>query len=163
MPSNKVASKEVLRIALEEQRREYDELTAMKNAVAVKTLTLTGAGLALLTYLYGGGNLFFPQELYGRVFYIVGALLTVGSVSVLLFATKPTGKWELPPQDVDLEELTEDDEREYLEYMKRRYLTCWNLNSKYYNMKQRLMNMSFYPLVFGAIILVVIKIFGGQL
>lgn len=153
---------EVLRITIEEQRREYDLLNEAKHQVATKTLTLAGAGLALLTFLYSSGDLFVPNELYGKVFYIVGAFLTIGAVCVLLYATKPSGRWELPPETSRLENLDDKDERKYLEYVKDRYLTCYNLNAKHYQTKQRLMNTSFYPLVFGAIILVTIKIFGGQ-
>lgn len=152
----------VLRIAIEEQRREYDLLNDAKHRVAAKTLTLAGAGLALLTFLYSSGKLFIPNEMYGKVFYAVGALLTLGAVSVLLYATKPAGRWELPPEVGHLENLNEKDERRYLEYVKDRYLACYQLNAKHYQTKQRLMNMSFYPLVFGAIILIVIRIFGGQ-
>jgi len=153
---------EVLRITVEEQRREYDILSDSKHRVANKTLTLTGAGLALLTFLYADGEIFIPTEIYGQIFYTVGALLNIGALATLLFATKPSGTWELPPEIDTLESLDEKDERKYLEYIKNRYITCYKSNAKHYQTKQRLMNMSFYPLVFGAIILIIIKLFGGQ-
>lgn len=158
----KVPSVEVLRIAIDEQRRVYDEISNSKHAVAVKTITLAGAGLALLTYLYADGNLFIPDEQYGKIFYFVGALLTLSAISMLLFATKPLGKWMVPTENTRLKELAERDERKYLEYVSKSYTDCFDHNLKHYHHKQRLMNYAFYPLVFGAIILVVIKIFGGQ-
>lgn len=135
----------------------------MKQNVNIKTLTLAGAGLAVLTYLYGSGDFFIPDEVYGKIFYAIGATLLVGAVSVLLYAVKPSGKWELPTETKQsLQGLSETDKRKYLEYVKDRYIYCYTENGRYYHSKQRLMNLSFYPLVFGAIILVVIKIFGGQ-
>lgn len=155
---------EVLRLAVQEQRRVYDEVNIASQQVRVRILTLVGAGLALLTYLYsnqGSSNpLFIPSTLYGKIFYMFGLLLTLGSIGLLLFATKPGGTHELPTESVHLSNLTEKDEYAYLEYLKDRYLQCYQQNSAHYSSKFKLLNLSFLPLVFGATILIVLKTFG---
>lgn len=154
----------VLQATIAEQRRVYDELVDMKRQVNIKTLTLTGAGLALLTYLYSGGNLFIPDEIYGRILYVIGAILTFGAIGTLMYAVKPKGNWEMPTETEEkLKHLSDQDEREYLEYVKNRYIYCYEHNTKYYHSMQRLMSLAFYPLVFGAIILVTIKVLEGNL
>src|SRR4051812_24138100 len=80
----------VLRIAIEEQRRVYDELNEATASIKIKILTLTGAGLALLTFLYANPSnlknpLFIPPQIYGKIFYIVGLILTLGSLGMLLY------------------------------------------------------------------------------
>lgn len=154
----------VLKTAIEEQRRVYDELVDSKKHLDIKTLTLTGAGLALLTYLYASGSLFIPEQLYGQILYVVGALLLFGAVGTLLYAVKPSGQWEFPTEtDEKLVNLSETDEQAFLIYVKNRYIYCYKHNIKYYSKKQRLMNLSFFPLVFGGIILVGIKVLEGTL
>lgn len=164
MVSVKKPSVPVLQATIAEQQRVYDELVESKRQVNIKTLTLGGAGLALFTYLYTGGDLFIPDEIYGRILYVIGAVLALGAEGVLLFAIKPSGRWELPTEsEHKLKNLSETSERDYLEYIKDRYIYCFKHNSKHYSKKQRLMNLSFFPLVFGAIILVAIKVLEGAL
>ena len=157
-------SVEVLKVTIDEQRRVYDELVDSKKHLDIKTLTLTGAGLALLTYLYASGNLFVPEQLYGQILYVIGAVLAFGAVGTLLYAVKPSGQWQFPTEtDEKLVDLAEADEQAYLVYVKNRYIYCYKNNIKYYSKKQRLMNLSFFPLVFGGIILVAIKVLEGTL
>jgi len=161
----KKPSIEVLRIAIDEQRREHDELTSAFERLRFKILTLLGGGLALLTFLYSNPNpknpLFLPSELYGKIFYFAGLVLIVGALSALLHATRPSGVWEVAPEADKLKRLSEDDQAKYLAYVSKRYLVCYKNNCKEYSTKHKFLNMSFYPLVFGAIILIVIKLFGG--
>lgn len=64
----------ILEIAIEEQRRVFDHLNAGYEQAKVKLLTFIGAGLALMTYLFSSGNLFVPEELYGKIFYFTGLI-----------------------------------------------------------------------------------------
>jgi hypothetical protein len=156
---------EVLEIAVEEQRRVYDWLAGSYQQLRVKIITFLGGGLAVLTYLYtdiGPGRLFIPQEGYGKIFYFSGLALIVVSLAGLLIALKPT-HWEFPIELKDLENIKEKDRREYLDYVNKRYLLCYNLNIVPYELKHKIFNGCFYPLVFGTIILVVLKIFGEYL
>ena|SRR5579862_8159721 len=160
-------SVEVLRVAIEEQRRFHDELTEAYHGVSVKILTLAGGGLALLTFLYSNpadpkNPLFIPQQLYGKIIYFAALLSTLAALGLLIHGIKPTGQWEVAPETEALESLDETDEHKYLLYVKNRYVACFKNNLKEYSFKHKYLKLSFYPLVFGAIILVVIKLFGAQ-
>ena len=165
LTNGKKCSKEVLLISIDEQRRVYDELNEYSNQVKVKILTLLGAGLALLTFLYANPSdkenpLFIPPTLYGKIFYVAGIVLTLGALSILLYATKPGGEHEVPTEVAVLKDLDTREEYEFLEYVNDRYIACYKVNVSHYQSKYKLLNIAFLPLVFGAIILIVLKIFG---
>jgi hypothetical protein len=79
-----------------------------------------------------------------------------------MMALKPM-HWEFPIELKDLENIKETTAEEYLDYVNKRYLLCYNMNIVGYELKHRLFNACFYPLIFGAILLVVLKIFGERL
>jgi len=84
----------------------------------------------------------------------------IGAISLLM--TNLTGAdWEVSTENKKLARLSEEDEAEYLEYVKERYIECYNTNVNTYTRKQNILNKAFFPLVFGAIILVVLNLFGG--
>jgi hypothetical protein len=151
----------ILRIAIEEQRRVYDWLCVSYEQARVKILAFLGGGLALMTFLYSDRRLFIPHEVYGKIFYFVGLGLILGALGILFHALRAM-PWEFPIETKDLKKLPTKKKVKYLEYTKERYLICYDINIKAYETKQKYLNMAFYPLIFGAIILVVLNLFGGQ-
>jgi hypothetical protein len=152
--------KEILKIAIEEQRRVCDWITHNYDNVRNKILALLGGGLAALTFLYASdGGLFIPEEVYGKIFYFSGLFLTLMALSTLIAALRPM-PWEFTIEDKELNKIdTVSSELEYLQYTKEKHMEAYKLNIHTYEYKQRLFNFSLYPLVFGAMILTVIKLF----
>lgn len=148
------------KLTIEEIRRTLDWLEKAYASVKNKTLTFMGGGLALLTFLYSGGNLFFPHEFYGRVFYVTGLILVLGALVMLFFSMLPR-RWEFTIDRKDIQDMNFQDYEHYLQYVVSNYLTAYEQNLTTYNKNHKVLNLSFYPLVFGAIILVVLKIFGA--
>jgi len=151
---------EVLKLSIEELRRTSDWLSAGYNNVKTKTLTYLGGSLALLTYLYSGGDLFFPDEMYGRIFYVMG-LGSVLCAIVMLFLSMLPRRWEFSTDSDDLDDMNFDDVNHYLQYVKNNYMISYKRNIATYEKNHRVLSLSFFPLVIGAIILVVLKIFGA--
>jgi len=85
----------VLELSLEELRIIYARLDASMHTTRLRILTFLGAGLALLSYLYSGGDLFIPPERYGRVFYFLGLGLLTAGLCFLLQAIRPN-QWSVP-------------------------------------------------------------------
>jgi len=161
-------TKEVLRIAIEEQRLAAQKLDDAYNHMKSRVVTYLGGGLAAVLFLYSrqGTNahpadaLFIPTEIYGQIFYFLAVAIFIVSIGLLLLALTP-GLWEMPTEQKELRSLAEKNELTYLKYVKNRYCECFETNIKTYNHKQRLLNTAFYPLIFSVIILVVLNLFGG--
>ena len=153
---------EVLEIAIEEQRRVYDLLFSYWNQLRVKIFTFLGGGLTAMTFLYANtqsqDQLFIPGETYGKILYFAALGFAVFGLVALFLAIKPI-HWEFPTERHDLESLRHPTKHAYLQYVKDRYLTCYDMNVKGYDYKQRLFNLGLYPLIFGVIILIVLKLF----
>lgn len=164
-------SVEVLRIAVEEQRRFHDELTSSFRGLRNKTLSFIGATLALLTFLYAGasssdgGNLttaerlFIPHELYGLIFYFVGLSCIIYALGKLVHGAKPDAVWSVPLEQRDYANLIEDDERRFLQKLKDEYVAKTEENLQVHAKKSEALKDSFYPLLVGAILLVVLRYF----
>lgn len=158
------ASKEVLRIAIEEQRLVAHKMNDDYYHMKARILAYLGGGFAALIFLYsrydGKDAAFIPGEVYGKIFYFIALGLVLFAFSVLLYAL--TGSlWEVPTENVKLNSLSEVDEAKYLEYVKKRYVKCFKTNIRVYSSKQQMVNIAFYPLVFGVTMLVVINLFRG--
>jgi hypothetical protein len=158
--------KAILQLTIEELRRTYDWLDSAYVRLKTKTLTFLGAGLAVLTFLYNGGNTFIPHETYGIIFYFGGLILLLSALALLLIALLPR-HWEFSVEIPDIEAISFpskkdflENEQAYLEYIKNRYVTAYKMNISTYEANQKLLNLSFYPLVLGAIILTVLRMFG---
>lgn len=147
-------------MAIAEQRRVYDWMDKGYDQIRVKTLAFLGGGLAALTFLYSNGDTFYPTVTYGKIFYLAGLGLTVVSLGIILAALKPK-RWEFPTDKANLKKLNYNTEKQYLEYVRDRYLYCYKHNLKTYEAKQGMLDIAFLPLVFGVTILVVLKLFGG--
>ena len=150
----------ILELTIEELRRTLDWLSAASDSVKTKALTFMGGGLALLAYLYASdaGDIFYPDETYGRIFYAVGLALIIGAL-VMLFNSLLPRRWDFSIDSSDLEDMNFEDHNHYLQYVKDNYITAYKRNLATYNTSHRILNLSFFPLVIGGIILVVLKIF----
>jgi hypothetical protein len=115
-----------------------------------------------LTYLYSSGNLFIPAELYGKIFYFIGLASILLAMMIFLIELRPYS-WELTTEIKALEDIKQKDESEYLEYVKKEYINCFNANSKTYEMKHRSFNLGFILLTVGAFTLIIIKTFPQEL
>lgn len=151
---------ETLLEILTEQRRVYDDLNVLYTQVRTKIVTFFGAGLALAAFLYRDGELFFPTQLYGQIFYSVGALLFIASLVILFIALRSV-LWSYPTDLDRLSEANFKDRNAFLLYMKGEYLKVMANNLPKYEMKQRLLAIGSYQLIIGGIMLIVINVFGG--
>lgn len=156
----------VLKVEIEEQRRDFDFLERLAERAGLKNITYLTASLVLLGYLYTGNEqtnlrtkLFIPNEPYGVIIYALAFLLFISAIAMLLMALKPR-TW-FTAYDNDQEDILTEDEERYLKYMKKRYVVCSKNNAASYGKKQALLEMSFPPLVLGGILLLLLKTFGG--
>ncbi|HSW66684.1 MAG TPA: hypothetical protein VLI54_06115 [Bacillota bacterium] len=164
-------SNEVLRIAVEEQRRFHNELTSSFAATRAKILYFIGASLALLTFLYAGASnpdghkltvherLFIPHDLYGLIFYFAGLTLVLYALAKLIHGAKPDSLWSVPFEQEDFITLKDTDERIYLEKLKNEYVKTTASNLAVHDRKSCALKDAFYPLLLGAIVLVVLRYF----
>ena len=150
----------VLELTLEEMRIIYGRLDLSNDTLKVRILTFLGAGLALLSYLYGGGNLFIPQEQYGRVLYFIGLGLVISSISILLNCIRPSW-WSVPIETRLTKILRHKNKLELLETLVEEYVESMSSNIIGYERKTKHMHSAFFQLLCGGILLLVIKSIGG--
>lgn len=150
---------EILTHSISELKHTIDWLNSAYESIKAKTLAFLGAGLALLTYLYSSGDLFFPDEMYGRIFYCIGLALVLTSL-VMLFRSLWPRRWEFTIDSNDLEDMNFTDKNHYLQYVKEIHIKAYRANLLTYTKNHKILHTAFFPLIVGAIILVVLKIFG---
>ena len=151
----------ILELMISEIRRADDWVNDGYKRVKTKTLTFLGGSFALLTFLYADGVTFIPKEVYGKIFYFAGLGLILGGMIALFVSLHPR-RWEFSLESKDLPRLIKGSKLEYLEHVKDRYLFAYKANLKTHDKNAILLNRSFYPLILGATILVVLKIFGTE-
>lgn len=161
--------KAILRLTIEELRHTYDWVDGAFSRMRTKTLTFVGGGLATLTFLYAGGETFIPTQTYGKIFYFVGLGLLLGAIATLLnvLLRKMSKEFSIEEKDIEAIEFpsTKDfleNEEAYLKYVKDRYYFAYKMNVKVYEYCCKWQGRAFLPLLIGAIILAVLKIFGAQ-
>lgn len=164
-------SSDVLEVAVTEQRRLHDELSSSFKGLRTKILTFIGAILALLTFLYAGASaagsdeasvrerLFIPQELYGVIFYFVGLVCLVYALAKLIHGARPGARWHAPLELQDYELLSGKDKQKFLLHLKDDYVRTTKENLRTHAEKSEAVQGSFYPLLLGAILLVVLRYF----
>lgn len=158
-----------LQLGIEEQRRDHDSLERMYEQVKTKNVTFLAGALGLLGYLYGsvgnGGSslrqkLFVPEAPYGVVIYWLAFSLFISAIVMLLYSAFKSRPWSTAYDD-EQEDCIAEDYESYLKYMKKRYLRASKINGSSYSKKHTLLDISFLPLLSGAIILLLLKSFGG--
>jgi len=153
-------TEDMKKLAIEELRRTYDKLDTAYDTARVKSLTFLGGGLAVMSFLYAGGDLFIPHENYGKIFYFTGIALVVTSLGTLFHALGSV-VWKLPGEFRRLDRLDFRSETDFINYVKEEYIDCNTKNLDKYQRKQSYLNTASLQLVIGAIILLVLKNFGG--
>jgi hypothetical protein len=152
---------ELLKIALEELRLTYGRLNEAYARARAKILTFLGGGLALMSYLYAGGDFFFPPQIYGRIIYCIAFVLAILGLGLLFYALG-TIFWRVPTEQHYKKMLadhpTKDD---FLEFLVDEYVQSLAGNIPKYEKKHMLLNLAFFCLTSGAIILLILKSFGG--
>jgi hypothetical protein len=152
---------EVNEVVIEELRRVYDHICRDYNEASVKILAHVGGTLGLLAYLYSGGNLFIPDQTYGRVFYATGIGLVLIPVSFLIYTLR-ANVWTLPISRKEIAELDNAyTKTKFLEHTKGMYMKALDEDIPLHNRKQIMLNKLTIPLLAGATILLVLKYFGG--
>jgi hypothetical protein len=156
--------------SIEELRRTHDEISDLYQRIRMRVLTYIGFGFALLTLLYGdGGNqpedkaeifnrLFIPSELYGIILYFLGLFLIIVAICILFLATQSV-LWRIPTDFKELKELKYQNFLEFLEYIRDEYIEALKINKAHCEKKQRYLDTATFPLIFGAVLLIVINYF----
>ena len=161
--------KESIRLYIEEQRRYHDELTHSFSVQKTRIYAYIGAILAVLAFLYSGAldenktttreKLFIPDELYGQVFYAFGLFLLLYALGKLVQGARPNSIWTVALQSKDYKKVESKSEGEYLVELKDYYEDARSSNIVQYSEKHEALRDSFYPMLLGAIILVVLRYF----
>jgi hypothetical protein len=162
----------ILHVALDEQRRFHDELTRSFDVIKSKIVYYIGAILATMTFLYSGAldehkstleKLFIPNELYGMLFYFFGVICLLYSLAVLAKGMRPDIRWNVYTEATEQRVVggvdTSLSEREYLQDMVDGYESYTNTNLESHNKKSEATRAAFFPMVMGAIILTVLRLF----
>jgi hypothetical protein len=165
-------SKEVLEIAVTEQRRFHDELTSSYRSLRLKIITFIGAVLTLLAFLYASPDsgpeakglsalerLFIPDSLYGKIFYAIGLGCLLYALARLVHGAKPNALWHVPFSSDDYKNLNEKDPEKFLQTLKNEYAKSIETNLVEHSKRSEAITESFYPLLVGAIILIVLRYF----
>jgi hypothetical protein len=162
----------ILTVALEEQRRFHSELTANFDIQKSRIVYYIGATLATLTFLYSGAldstksmrqKLFIPEELYGILFYFFGIGCVIYALFVLARGMRQDGRWEVFTEATERKVIGDVSssltEREYLQEMVNGYEEYIGKNLKFHETKVRSTKSAFFPMLMGAIILIVLRLF----
>lgn len=149
-----------LELGLQELRIIYDRLDTAHNQTKLRILTFFGAGLALMSYLYSGQDLFIPAENYGKVFYFMGLGLVISGLSFLLQAMKPIF-WSVPIETKITKLFRPKSKVKLLNLLIEEYTESMRFNIGRYEKKILFMNTGFFQLLIGGIILLVIKSIGA--
>ncbi len=163
-----VVDKEALRIYIEEQRLYHAELTSSWLGKHTRIVTYIGAILALLAFLYAGAldssqstkvRLFIPDEIYGQVFYAFGLFLLLYALGKLIHGARPSGAWTVAVESKDVHVVESLTEEEYLVKLKNDYEAARKDNIVLNSRKHEAIKDSYYPMLLGAIILIVLRYF----
>lgn len=163
-----VTDKESLKTYIEEQRRYHAELTSSYLGKTTKIITYIGAILALLAFLYSGAldstkptfeRLFIPAELYGKIFYAFGLFLLLYALGKLIHAARPAGQWTVAVQSKDVKAVESMTEEAYLLKLKDDYENARRDNIALNDTKHYAIRDSYYPMLIGAIVLIVLRYF----
>lgn len=160
----------ILKNTIIELQRRYDLINQMYESAKFNTLTFLGAGFALLAYLYANPNntgneildlLFFPREIYGKLFYLISLYLIFTSMASL-FKCIRGARWEFPCEAVILKNIeSKENDLSTLEYIRNEYIQATSANLKTYDDRMLVLNDSLLKLTVGGIMIVLIKFFGN--
>lgn len=162
-----------LHLLIEEQRRDYDYLLRIYERAGAKENVLLTAAFGIIAYLYYGNGaaagqtvkqatkatiaerLFFPQEDYGRVIYIIAAGFFIYGLFKLMFNVFGGNNWETAYESAKNDFTYK--RIETLVYTKERYDKIKVTNLASYTDRRKDLKFCFYTILISAIILIVIK------
>jgi len=156
---------ESLRLVIEEQRRDNDYLQHIYNRMrATESILLTFA-FGITAYLYSNPpdgekvgiakRLFVPTEDYGKVIYFMAAGFFLFGVIKLMLNVFGNNPWQTSYESY--KEVYNTEHEGVLKYIKKRYDTCQEYNSRAYAKRKNDLSFLFFCIVISAIILIVIK------
>ena len=156
------AADDVLEIAIEELRRTYDKLCNDYDQNRVKTIAFLGGEITLLGFLYASGNLFFPRQIYGKIFYAIALGLLIVAV-ISFFRALRSSLWPVPTEFSEIERLNKihKTKNSFLEYVKDEYLACVKQGIEIHQKKVSMLEFGAIELLTGGTILLLLKFFGG--
>lgn len=164
MAAKKTATREFIR----QQERFHDELTAEKNRIKTKNYTYIAAIFTFFAFIYSSAlndskpvqdRLFIPDELYGIIFYAAGLFFLMYALGKLIHGARPYGVWYVGYESEDAEAVETMSEDDYMVKLKNDNETAHERNIAQYNKHYIAVKDSFYPMVIGAIVLVVLRYF----
>jgi hypothetical protein len=153
--------------SIEELRRIYDGICDLYKQIRLRVLTYLGAGFALFSYLYISGDnenktiaekLFVPPEPYGVILYVLAFSACIMAFVLLIYGMQ-TVTWRYPTDIEEHEKLESYEELEFLKYLRKEYIGALNIDIGHCEKKQKLATVASYLLMFGGILLVIIKNF----
>jgi hypothetical protein len=158
----------VLELTLQELQKKYNKICQDYDSARIKILTLFGGGLVFLSFLYSGkdasgrADIFFPPNMDGRIFYIIGLALFLGALCIFFWAIRPS-MWAMPTEASEIARLEEryNTRNKFLIYLKDEYTEAIEFCMKQHEHKVKLLDIGTTMLFIGAIILLVLKYFGG--
>lgn len=150
-------------LSIEELRRMYDEICEHYTSTKNRILTFFTGSLAFLGFLYGDGanSILIPLETYGKTFYWMGLAAYLIAISLLIVAIQPIA-WIIPTDFKEHKSLRYQNYLDFQNYVIDEYTQAIIFNQTNEEKKKRLLNVSFYLLTFGAIVLVIIKNFNAS-
>lgn len=143
--------------SIEELRREDDWLNKNFSETKTKILSFLGGGLAILSFIFTNG-FDWPEEMYGKIFYVAGLIICLIAISLLFIAIQPTA-WQVPGEIKEHIKIRNKNYLSFLRYIKGTYIETINKNSPQYEKKQMFLRISVLFLIIGSILLLIIKNF----
>jgi hypothetical protein len=163
---------EILEIAVREFKSMYSYLEKMYENLKNKFILFTSGQLAYLGYLYSSTTvsnqedqikrLFIPQELSSQIFYVIGIVFALLSLTFLFQGFLPA-PWEVPPKSADLKKSVSkfNTKKEMLIYLKNEYHKAIISNGAVYNSRGETYQKGLACLLIGNVILFIIRFFGN--
>ncbi len=145
-------------MSIEELRRMYDEICDHYTGTKNRILTFLAGALGLLGFLYGGGDLFIPEQIYGKVFYWIGLGSYIVATGLLIVAVQPI-LWHMPTDFKEHKKTRYSTLLDFQEYVIDEYINSISQNQIGDEKKKKLLTIAFALLTLGAIVLVVLKNF----
>lgn len=163
-PKNTVEQEKILQSALEEVRIKYQNLNATYTSLGSKIFTLIATELVILTFIFsfevGDNQALFQLDSPALVtFFGIGTTATVIALGLLFWAAT-SNKWAEPAEKKELSLLRYLTHIDYLQDMKDDYLIAIRFCAGRYSQRRIAFDWSVILFVFGAILLMVIKIGG---
>lgn len=147
-----------LTFQLEEWRRKYDKEDTLYNSMRTRMFTLLSIQLAIMAYLFSDLGSVVPEELYGIIFFGIGALGLFVSISILFYYYRSINNWPTPIADLEIEKINNNPTRvNTLTVACQDYEAAYNDACAIYGKRAKALNLSLHVFTISVIILLVLK------